>query len=252
MKKINLIIILLAFLAIFTNAYSQNINDCLRMVYPNEDIWYNPDSIMVDSCYESPTFGKWFAKRGYAFKMDVYVFGNEALSFDTIVSWQDISSTFTSIKNGFQELEQIFGTFIIQRSEAKGSRSDSLFLLSPIFDLEFQNYHLFDSVRNALYNIDSISGAGYRYYPGFNDIPEIRNKEANFPFNIKKVDNDRLTIIFNDDFLFRNLNINIYNLLGNQIYQQSINNQEISIDISTWASGVYIVSIGRYSKLIII
>ncbi len=250
MKIFKIIFSFLIFLTLVCPIYSQNINDCLKMVYPNEDIFYNPDSIMVDSCYKSPTFGKWYAKKGYAFKMDIYVFDIEKIN--STLYWQDISSTFTSIKNGFQELEQIFGTYILYRSGTYGSLYDSSFLLSPVFELEFQNYHLFDSVSDALDNIDSTDGAALRFYPIINKIPENNNYEINLPFNIKKVDKDRLTVIFKDDFSFRNLNIKIYNLLGNQIYQQTVNNQEISIDISNWVRGVYIVVIGKHSKVIII
>jgi len=251
MKKLNLIIILLAFLAIFTNAYSQNINNCLEMVYPNEDIYYNPDSVMVDTCSESLTFGKWYAKKTYVFGMKVYVFGTEALHMDSTVNWQDIDSTYIQIKNSFQNLEQQFGSYIIRRSN-RGSWNDSDYIQNPVFDIYFEDYFEVDSVSNVIENIDSCGLVFLKYAPSYNDIPEIKSTNRDFPFFVDQLNNEILKINFKNEVLYSINSIKIYNLFGQQNFQQTINNQEISIDISSWASGVYIVSIGRYSKLIII
>ncbi|MFC2129857.1 hypothetical protein ACFLSQ_00325 [Bacteroidota bacterium] len=253
MKNIcRILIILNTFLTIIYSTYSLDINDCLTLVYPHEGSAYNPDSVMVDTCSQSPTFGKWYSKRGYVFGMKIYIFGDEALRRDSTVTWEDIDSTFTQIKNGFHSLEQQFGTYIILRSPEWGSWLDSLFLEYPVFEIEFDNYFEFDSVSKAISNIDSCGKVFLKHVPKIYSIVSKTNENFNLPFKIFR-NNYNLLVIVNDMKLSKNSNIIIFNLLGSPVLELPIyNNNEILIDVSTWAKGVYIINLGNYSKIIII
>jgi hypothetical protein len=127
------------------------------MVYPNDppyEEYYNPDSIMVDTCQQSLTYGKWYAKRGYFIVQQVYIFGDSILKGDDALTWEDISSTFTQIKDQFHALEQRYGPYKITTS-IHGSPTDSLQRLCPVWDLEFETYYAVDTICNAINLIDS-------------------------------------------------------------------------------------------------
>jgi hypothetical protein len=62
-----------------------------------------------------------------------------------------------------------------------------------------------------------------------------------------------LGITFNENLLFRNNTISIFNINGVQMFSTSIKEiNSIIIDISTWGKGVYLITINDYSQKFII
>jgi hypothetical protein len=73
------VVIIIVVLSLIPNlkVQSQTNEKCLKMIWPNDyhQVWneewkkwddvgsINPDSIMVDTCKDSPTYGKMFCKR---------------------------------------------------------------------------------------------------------------------------------------------------------------------------------------------
>jgi len=112
-----------SFFTIFNLFLCLNLNyvkaqDCQQLVYPND--WYvysNPDSIKVDTCQGSQTYGKWYSKYGYAFGVSYYLFSPKPLSMNNKKTWRDIDSQFTEQKYGFGLLEERFGEFTFRRFE---------------------------------------------------------------------------------------------------------------------------------------
>jgi hypothetical protein len=257
MKKIYFF---LCFSYLFINlsiGYSKEpLDSCFILVYPNDydpitgtGTYFNPDSVMIDTCSQSSNYGKLFSKKGYEFSMKVYVFGNDILPSYTPVTWQDISSSFTQIKEGFQNLEQEFGPYTIQRTDYHPS--DSLFLKNPIFEIEFQNYFKFDSVANALDEIDSTSKAWMKNVPAYIIGSKVENNNINEKSKLSVSPNpaiDEITIETNNFNGYTDNQLMIYNETGKLIKKLYFKENTIKIDVSSFSNGLYFIKVNGYTK----
>ncbi|ROL62170.1 T9SS C-terminal target domain-containing protein [Bacteroidetes/Chlorobi group bacterium ChocPot_Mid] len=134
------------------NVKSQTYQDsCIRIVWEHDPAkgYWNPDSVMVDTCKQSAFYSKWFAKRIYVIEFSTYVWGNHLLQFDSIYTWRDMDTSFTTIVEGFKNIELNFGAYRLQKtypnisSEYDLGRSFMLFFI-------YSNYHHIKSVTQFI------------------------------------------------------------------------------------------------------
>ncbi|MBI4646498.1 MAG: T9SS type A sorting domain-containing protein [Bacteroidia bacterium] len=119
----------------------------------------------------------------------------------------------------------------------------------------FYDYSLSDSIfyptRPVKHNLDSSECYAYYYFDDIsvvadtiNDISEydIQYKISIFPNPI----NDKLIIEFDNTL---ETNVIIYNSIGQPIYQQSIFEKYIAIDLSLFANGIYLIQIYQNNQV---
>ncbi len=154
------------FLCLFivaTTLYSQSNNDCnLQLIWPNDydhikqEGSINPDSVMEDINPESPTYGKWFAKKywtlafyNYCYPFDTVLDSNEIRSID------NISLKHPTIRQRFLELQNEYGNIYFMGLDHY--EDDSLLIYNPIVRMFFENYQDYKKIDSILINtIDSI------------------------------------------------------------------------------------------------
>jgi len=203
-------------------------DSCLKRMYyadgPGAGLEYrpNPDSVRIDSCIGSPTFGLLYAKKRFSI-----IFRNHKIMYygkDTVFgieyhkTWQDILPQFTTIKSKFAQLELLYGTFTILRSmPATGNYSDTVesAIMSREYFLEFDNYVPIDSVVALLGTIPDIGN--YDYMDRFLFEPTSISEKESGSTKIYIIGTQSFVVPLSQTFE----NIIIYDLTGNEIYQCS-------------------------------
>ncbi len=239
MKK--LIFILAAILSVTAASAYTPPDSCLKMIWPddwdhlNQKGSINPDSVMVDICPESPTFGKWFAKRHWRIQ-----FYNNCYPFDTVLdtneirSIDNISLKHPTIRQRFLELQNEFGNIYFMGLEKPVP--DTMLFYNPVVRMFFEDYQDYKRIDSVFIStVDSLKAISYEFkamqLTNVYDNPSNDNK-----FKIIKT-------IFTEDYLnigqetaTGNENIIIYSVNGsiilNTLYQESI-------DISGLPKGIY-------------
>ncbi len=138
--------------------------DCIILEFPLDTNKYfnNPDSVKIDTCSESITFGKKFVKYGINILTTDYIFQIIPLVLDSIYTTNDIDSiNYPETYSGFKNFESIYGNIKFKRIFP----IDSTHILHPEFIIELEDYELLDSVISKLSNIVKIWHADIRYYP---------------------------------------------------------------------------------------
>jgi hypothetical protein len=239
MKKFRVFLFVLIVLFLGTiSAFAVN-DGCLTLVYP-DDGWefQNRDSIKVDTCMASPTYKKWYSKKGYKFGISNYLF-KKLLSLNDRKTWADIDSQFVVQKIAFQNLANKFGSYTIRRSE---SSNDSVHLVHPAFIIDFVNYNLVDSVTYYIEKIDSVLGCQLNNYPtvlNIDDSDKSKNK-ADFEIIETALENQLDIRILNA--LNNEISIEIFNSMGNIVLKTNQHySDKISINISELSKGIYFV-----------
>ncbi len=225
------LLITLAFLS-FEKSYAID-PECLQMVMDNDGYTSeNIDSVMVDICTDSPTYGQWYAKKGISIQFFDYPFIEEPIPLNINKYWHDIDTSLPLLRDKLQYISNKYGTFTITRE------TESVYAhnIMKDFIIEFENYISLGSL--SLDIIDSsanVRSIDLRYEPQQLDVRE----------NISD------TIIYNDGNLLKmnysqNLNskIRLIDIYGN-IYnaEYTIANEGIDIDISYLSTGVYFLLI---------
>ncbi len=232
MKKYIILSILLIIGITFSIHKSYAIDpDCLQMVMCDCEYASNPDSIMVDICTDSPTYGQWYVKKGILILFTTYPFEEEPIQVNIKKFWYDIDTNLPLLRNRLLGIFNKYGSFSITRQNASNYH-----LISLDFYLEFDNYVCLDSlVENAdtSFQIREI-------------VPERE------PYGLYVNEADNFTQLVNHgnflEFNTNNLNIphniKIVSAYGN-IYntEYTIANEVIDIDISYLSTGVYFLLI---------
>jgi hypothetical protein len=148
--------------------------NCEKLIIPDDPIngYANPDSVMVDSC-QNPPVGlcyRWFIIEFKYYTIDLPPAPKDT-SLD--VTWESISSTYTQLRNDFEEMENKFGGYILRKGRPE--ITDSTHIGSKTFFIAFNNYISADSVVNFLQNIQGLSDFYYKNRVGIDvgiNIPE--------------------------------------------------------------------------------
>jgi len=164
---------------------------------------------------------------------------------DTIIerNWSDISSSFTSLKEDFEDLENNYGYFILRKLYPDDVDPSS----SKIWLLKLDRYANIDSLEAFLWNFNDFIIPEKPYYlpKYFLDNPQSIQSENNYTsFELfPQPVNNFLCVKFLDNTIVKNLVIQIYNPLGNIILKKEINknNDRIFIDTKDLPSGIYFI-----------
>ena len=167
MKTIYICIVLCIISTIELSAYRAP-DSCLKRMYYADGSEYepNPDSVRIDSCIGSATFGSLYAKKTF----DI-MFNNYKLMYygkDTVLNtyyyktWNDILPQFAAIKSIFAQIDSLFGPYtmikIMPRAYSDTVESSDI---AKSYLLEFDNYVPIDAVIALLANMPDIHT--YRY-----------------------------------------------------------------------------------------
>lgn len=206
--------------------------------------FFNPDSVKIDSCQFSVSFGKYYSKYGFIFSTNNYPFTSKPISAFEKKNWRDIDSQFVSQRFGFELIEQIFGSYTLRRDP---DSNDSMHLLYPVFILDFSEYQLVDSVLFYIRQIDSINGAKLQNWPVYMSIDTKYLKQFDTSFCIMAQPNiNQLIIKSTNEHNLEELNIEIFDLIGNCLQKNTIKFSTVfTIDISTFNSGFYVLRVNN-------
>jgi len=73
MKKLFIFHLLIIGFCLTNEVCAMN-DSCLITLGDNTLGYYNPDDIKIDTCVNSPTYGRWYARKTFIFHTDVYIF----------------------------------------------------------------------------------------------------------------------------------------------------------------------------------
>jgi len=137
-------------------------DSCLKLICPNTydpntGVGYiNPDSVKVDSCLGSPTYGQNYANRYYFCKFPFYIF-DSVIPVDSIKTVDSISSSYAAIKQQFQVLDSIYGPIYFIRDYENYGWPDSAYSLNGWVFFYFENYQCVDTIETDFNSsIDSL------------------------------------------------------------------------------------------------
>ncbi|MGA2296576.1 MAG: T9SS type A sorting domain-containing protein [FCB group bacterium] len=227
-------------------------DSCLKMIVPNQGgngYYENPDSVKVDSCLDSPTFGKIYTKKYFSFYTpNKYIFTIIPLPNDTIVGWEAIDNKYIKTKQEFEEMGKIYGKFYIKRFDTP---IDSVHLKYPIFYLWFDRNNMVDSIVIVGNRIDNITEVTLESKWGTVSVKEIKNNKYDFNINPNPA-NENIIIDITDKDILSYSELNLINYLGIIIKKFNNNNQKIIINIQNLPNGIYFIKINNIIKPFII
>ncbi len=231
------LLIAVAFLS-FEKSYAID-PDCLEIVLGNDGYSSeNLDSIMVDTCTNSPTYNKWYAKKGIVIRFYDYPFIEEPIPINIIKYWYDIDTNLALLKERLQNISNKYGIFTIIRE----TKDEFSHLYRKDFTLTFENYICFDSLC-----YDIIDSSANVWSINFRFVPEkLDVKENNYN-----------PIIYNEDNILKincslsiNSKIKLIDIYGN-IYNTNfeIMDNTVNINISNLSIGVYFIQIDNLKPI---
>jgi hypothetical protein len=129
---------------------------------------YNPDSVKVDTCSESQTFGKIYANRFFELKFTQYPFDTAIVS-GVLKGVNDLRNDIPGLKQQFQDLEQEFGNIYFARDYPfVKNPDDSICRGNGIVFVIFENYQDVEYIKEIFTeNIDSLIDISYITRYGF-------------------------------------------------------------------------------------
>lgn len=160
--------LLVIFIFNFAITYGQ-IDTCWNVVLQHnpENNIFNPDSVMYDTClcknkaWLPPYCEYVYAKQWFGLDLPNGALNIPQAPRDSVIlrNWRDIDSSFTDMREGFENLENIFGNFVFMK--VYPDIIDTSKIASRYFNLRFDNYVKIDSASYLLHNIPDIETEGY-------------------------------------------------------------------------------------------
>jgi hypothetical protein len=251
-----LVIILLCFL--YFVAESQTYKDsCLVLVEEKFiGVEANPDSVLIDTCLcpdEHWTVCEHlYAKQWYSITLPQGAVNlPKYRPYDTVyITWQDIDTSFQTLRNLLYEMTNIFGNNNIKKRFPSDVDTNSIG--SRIFWIKFENYCKIDSVVNYLRVVPEID-AGYANHI-YQPVDVVENNSNDYLYCIDifpQPAKDYLDLIIHCKILTGNLEI--INIYGKTLKIFPKNNLlTFRIDISDLTPGLYFIRIGIQVKQFII
>lgn len=224
-------------------------DSCLKLIWPDKyetyyhrtrTVYDNPDSVKIDSCIGSPTYGREFANRYFSCKFTTYIF-DSVIKVNETKRVDDISDNYPNIKQQFKTLDSIYGPIYFIRDFVDYEWPDSAYSLSGWVFLYFENYQDVDSIEIAFNgNIDSLYHMGYNF-------------RATIITNIKDVESNDITIHPNPATDYIEVSggvgdVKVFDVMGSLVLTHPLTpSQEggqYRIDVSMLPKGVYFVRVG--------
>jgi len=141
----------LVLLSVSLQAYTPP-DSCLKLIWPNnrDDLnntgTSNPDSVKVDSCVGSPTYGRLFANRYFECKFTTYIF-DSVIQKNEIKTVNDISTSYPNIKSQFLHLDSIYCPIYFIRDMYDVDEPDSAYFITGFIYLFFNDYPNIDTIE---------------------------------------------------------------------------------------------------------
>ena len=236
MKQISLIIGLIILSSIY--ALSQQPPDSCLKYYnePTDSTFRNRDSVKVDSCLDSPTYGVDFGKKNFYLKFNYNIIPRTYLApADSIIDYtiDSINNKYTVAIYEFNQLRQLYGNFKFR--EIHPNLPDTTTFLLRNFYLIFENYVPIKEVEKVLLSFSCLNTAGFISWYGI--VSEVDEKSIIFlhPNPVKDILD--LTFLTSSNFEM----ISIYNLNGLKVLESNYNEQ---INVAELQPGIYFMRCG--------
>jgi len=237
-------------------------DSCFRQIWEHnpEKEFENPDSVMYDSCECGDIFkyfynNDWTLPKQYFYAKQWFLvdlpFG--ALDVpqgppDTVIirNWSDISTTFSNLRTGLEEMDNIFGNYILQKRFPEDV--DSSYGTSTVFLIKFDEYVKIDSVENFLNSVTDINYPLYMRAYNFNPFISVKDNLTINDFILYPQPANDFIIIEYSLLLNSNINITLTDLQGvflGEIFSgfQDTGVNTINYPINNLPSGIYFVNI---------
>ncbi|MBS1538177.1 MAG: hypothetical protein JST20_10570 [Bacteroidetes bacterium] len=142
--------------------HAQVPDSCLKLLWAVDSYpYYNPDSVCVDSCIGSSTFGERFARETFAIIFTQTIVFLPWAPHDSIIdfSWTAIDTSFPAIRSAFQQLESDFGTLWLRKFNPDDTSLNTLG--NRAYYLRFASRVPIDSIVSRLSSMQLIDLANY-------------------------------------------------------------------------------------------
>jgi hypothetical protein len=253
---------------LFYNVNASPADSCLKMALPNDyrEEWdaemnrydwvgsINDDSVRIDSCIDSPTFGERYGKRYFVLKFDIYPF-DSLLKVSELVSVDKITNKITGLKDDLLRLQQAIGTIYLTKQPHEYWQSDEYLYNNGWIALLLENYQNIDSVLNLLKTeIHDVQIVGFEAtvktpLGGGGDIEESSLKKE-----FKVYPNPANNTVLIERNGVEAADLQIVDITGRICLSHSIQfgETQIQIDISKLPAGKYIIEINNETGSLIV
>lgn len=242
MRKVLYIFAVLSFFATVT-CYGQG-DSCLKLLGPtfaDDTTWENPDSVMVDSCISSPTYGQKYAKGWFHLRFTYYILPMPIGPEDTVMdrTWRDIDTEYESVRSAFDTLEQRYGSFSFRKFQPH--IIDTSIGRRSLFNVWFNNNVNIDSVETVIRSIPLVDYCDYVNRAGILLASVSNQKEKLIGTNlIPNPASNYFSLIPSDKSISGQVNVRIFDQRGVMVASESVDiSSENMINVSSLASGVY-------------
>ena len=217
-------------------------DSCLKRMYYADGSEYepNPDSVRIDSCTGSATFGLLYAKKRFQTIFDhklMYYGADTVLNTYYHRTWHDILPQFTAIKSIFAQIDSLFGPYTMIKIMPRAySDTVETSRFAKEYLLEFDNYVPIDAVVALLANMPDIDHYRYmeRHFKELTSLTEIEKSTK-----IYMIGTQSFMLPLSQTFE----HIVFYDLIGNEVYQCSAANSIIE-EPKGISKGLYWVRFG--------
>lgn len=152
----------------------------------------NPDSVLVDTCSGSSTYGSFYARKWFRIAFGAYVIPLPTFSADTIieVSWTAVDTSFSDLRAGLQLIEAKYGSFVLRKLYPESN--DTANGASSNFAVRFASAVCVDSVVHAFASLPLMGGHEWRGGLRYPELGVLRfDNHHGLPFRIS---NGRLSL----------------------------------------------------------
>lgn len=163
MKKLSFLTLLAVLCGFNARSTGTPIDSCLKLREEHLKVdtlaytkTWNPDSVLVDSCTSSNTFGEYYAIKGYYLRFSNYVIARPMASADSVIEWvwSDIDSNYAALRLALSALETKYGRFYLR--EFYPEVTDSSKYGSKTYYVRFDKYVYADSAVRDFASVGQI------------------------------------------------------------------------------------------------
>ncbi len=243
MKKLLLLLTML--ITATSMAYASPPDSCLKFVVVDSPNASNPYNLKIDSCLNSPTYGKEFSKGPFpiGFNYNIIPRNFQTLTDSAIYyTWKNIAFQYTLDIQKFKEMENKFGSYSLIDTNTRFP--DTTTLIRRVLILYFDSYQCVDSVLEYLHIIPSIYRAvfsgGIYWITGCIEESTIKDMQKSIIITNGIINLEQLNIP-DDEF------IQLYDSQGQLLTNHTVAN---TIDISEYPCGLYFLRLNKSGKVI--
>lgn len=212
----------------------------------------NIDSVLIDTCYDSPTFNKLFVDGPYQIELEYNIIPRTTLyPKDTLITYtiDDILSKYNTIKEEFKDLKSELGEFYF--FEPFPDKPDTNSFVRRSLRLQFTSNIEINSTLEKLEAINGIFASSCEARFGYLTSVESDNQKAEFRIYPNPAKNQISINSWNKSITFQE-NLKIFDLNGRELMRFDDIQSDVVMDVNTLETGIYLVQIGEFFQRIII